>query len=266
MDTRSRSNVEQALVVRPRLTPDIWHMIRDVAPAMHAARWFGVSNPEQAAAIMLKGHELGLGLAASFEFIKPVQGKPTLVPMGALALIQNSPLIEKVVINDLTDDKGNPIGCEVTMKRTNGFEYTTRFTIKDAERAGLVKPDSGWEKYPANMCRWRAIGFCADVVCPDVLGGLKRADELGADLTPDGDVIDATWRPAPPIEAQPAPNAEPAPEPAPGIEAPSVSISLNDLLSKYSPERIMEANGGRIPGTDEELRAVAAVLEGVSNA
>jgi len=232
-------------------------MIRDVAPAMHAARWFGVSNPEQAAAIMLKGHELGLGLAASFEFIKPVQGKPTLVPMGALALIQNSPLIEKVVINDLTDDKGNPIGCEVTMKRTNGFEYTTRFTIKDAERAGLVKPDSGWEKYPANMCRWRAVGFCADVVCPDVLGGLRRADELGADLTPEGDVIEGSWR-VPPSQT---PETEPAAEAAPTIEAPTSTVSLNDLVARYGAEAIMAANGGKIPGTDDELQAVATVLE-----
>ena len=96
-----------------------------------------------------------------------------------------------------------------------------------------------------------------------MLGGLKRADELGATYTRRRcnrrDVA-----PGAPAEAQPAPNAEPAPEPAPGIE--TSGITLNDLLSKYSPERIMEANGGRIPGTDEELRAVAKVLEEVGNA
>ena len=86
---------------------------------------------------MLKGHEL----APAWQHPSSSQagaGQADACAHGALALIQNSPLIEKVMINDLTDDKGNPIGCEVTMKRTNGFEYTTRFTIKDAERAGLV--------------------------------------------------------------------------------------------------------------------------------
>lgn len=241
---------EKALtVIKPRaLTPDIWQMITEVAPAMHAARWFGVSNPEQAMAIMLKGHELGLGLAASFEFIKPVQGKPALVPMGALALLQNSPVIEEIEIKDLQDDKGQPFGCRVRMKRTNGFEYECTFTRDDAQRAGLIKPDSGYEKYPANMYRWRAIGFCADVVAPDVLGGLRRADELGADLTPEGDIIEGSWR-----------QVQTVPTPAPQQAAPTVT--LNDLVTRYGAEKIMEANGGRIPGTDEELQEVAAALE-----
>ena len=51
------------------LTPSTWEMITAMAPAMHASRFFGVSSPEQASAIMIKGYELGLGLAASFEFI-----------------------------------------------------------------------------------------------------------------------------------------------------------------------------------------------------
>lgn len=246
--------METAIVARPQLTPDVWQMITAVAPTMHLARWFGVSNAEQAAATMLKGHELGLGLAASFEFIKPIQGKPALIPMGALALIHNSPLIEKVVITDLRDANGQPTGCEVTMKRTNGFEYTCSFTIEDAKRADLVKPGSGWDKYPANMCRWRAIGFCADVVCPDVLGGLKRADELGADLTPNGDVIEGSWSVAP---SQPA-NAAPVVEAAPTSAAPAVT--LNDLVTRFGPEAIMNANAGKIPGTDEELQAVIAAL------
>jgi len=249
--------METALIVRPQLTPDVWHMITEVAPAMHAARWFGVSNPEQAMAIMLKGHEIGLGLAASFEYIKPILNKPALVPMGALALIHNSPLVEKVVIKDLQDDKGNPTGCEVTMKRVNGFEYTCSFTIEDARRAGLIKPGSGWEHYPGNMCRWRAIGFCADVVCPDVLGGLKRADEYGADLTPNGDVIEGSWTAVPTQPSGPAPVVEPA-----ATSATPATITLNDLVTKYGAEAIMGANGGKIPGTDEELQAVAAVLEG----
>ncbi len=241
-------------VIQPRpITPDIWQMITKVAPAMHAARWFGVSNPEQAMAIMLKGHELGLGLAASFEFIKPVQGRPCLTPMGALALIQNSPMIAELEIEDLQDDKGQPFGCRVRMKRVNGFEYICTFTRDDAQRAGLIKPDSGYDKYPANMYRWRAIGFCADVVCPDVLGGLKRADEMGAAISASGEVIEGSWAPVP------SQQAAATTEPAPAIQAPAVT--LNDLVTRYGAERIMEANGGRVPGTDEELQAVAAALE-----
>jgi hypothetical protein len=190
------------LVVREPLTPQTWQMIEQIAPAMHAARFFGVSNEEQAAAIMLKGYELGLGLAASFDLIQVIQGRPALSPRGALALIHGSPLCAKVEIVD------EPGACTVTMERTNGFTYSLTWTMADAQQAGLVKSGGGWEKYPANMLRWRAVGFCADVVFPDVIGGMKRTDELGADLTPDGDtIVDGEWDVAP-AELAPIPKTK----------------------------------------------------------
>ena len=156
------TNQSRALTVAHPLTPQTWQMIEAVAPAMHAARFFGVSNPEQAAAIMLKGYELGLGLAASFDLIQVIQGRPALSPRGALALIHGSPLCACV---EIVDELG---ACTVTMERTNGFSYTLTWTLDDAKQAGLVKAGGGWEKYPANMLRWRAVGFCADVVLQQV--------------------------------------------------------------------------------------------------
>jgi len=238
-----------ALYQRPQLTPDVWQMISEVAPTMHLARCFGVASKEQAAAIMLKGFELGLSLSGSFEYIHIVEGKPSLSPRGALALILGSPLNGGVKITEA------PGKCTVWMKRAdNGFEHTLTWTIEDAKKAGVVKPGSGWEKYEANMLRWRTIGFCADVVFPDLTGGMKRADEYGADLTPDGDVVETTWRPV-------ADTTAAAPDPASVIETPATTITLDELLSKYSAEKIVAANQGRIPGTDEDLRTVATKLE-----
>ncbi len=133
---------------------------------------------------MLKGHELGLSLAASFEFIQVINGVPSLAPRAALALLHQSRLVDIAI----TDEPGR---CIVTMKRRDtGFEYTSVFTMEDAARADLLKVDSGWHKYPANMLRWRAIGYCADVVAPDVLAGMKRADELGARIDREGNVVE----------------------------------------------------------------------------
>jgi hypothetical protein len=95
------------------------------------------------------------------------------------------------------------------------------------------------------MLRWRCIGFVIDVLFPDVCGGLKRADEFGATVDEEGNIVEGTWTPAAP--AQPDPPAAP-------------TVTLDDLLSHYSPEEIMAANDGRIPGTDEEVAAVAARL------
>jgi len=122
----------KAIVPAERLTPSTWDMIWAIAPVMYQARLFGMSSPEQAAAIMLKGYELGLGLATSFELIHVIQGKPTLSPAGALALIQASGELAEMEIHDDKDGQG-PTGCRVRMKRANGLEYSVEFTMADAK-------------------------------------------------------------------------------------------------------------------------------------
>lgn len=231
---------ETSLAIRQPLTPDTWKMIEAIAPAMHASHLFGVNSKDQAAAIMLKGFELGLPLAASFEFIVVIQGKPTLIPRGALALLHQSGQLESMRITEELDS------CTVYMKRRGGFEYEVTYTIADATKAGLVKPGSAWEMYPSNMLRWRAIGFCADVVAPDILGGMKRADELGAVVNAAGDVVEGQWE----IKDKPA---------AP-VMPPPVAPTLQDLLEKYSAEAIVVACEGKLPATDEEVARAAEVL------
>lgn len=176
------SDKPPAAIIRQELTPAVWEMISSIAPTIHQSRLFGVASPEQAAAIMLKGHELGLGLATSFEFISVIQGRPTLSPRGALALVQASGLLTDMHIDE------QPGRCAVTMQR-GPISYTATWTLEDAKRAGLVKAGGAWETYPVNMLRWRAIGFCIDVMFSDIAGGLKRADEFGAPVDDAGNVI-----------------------------------------------------------------------------
>jgi len=234
--------------IRHELTPGVWGMIEKFAPVVRASQLFGVKTVEQAIGIMVKGHELGLSLTASFDFINIIQDRPALNPRGALALIQQSPEFAGMKIEDLRGDKGQPSGCRVTMKRNNGTEYTTEFTMDDAKRADLIKPGSGWEKYPANMLRWRAIGYCADVVFPDIIGGMKRADEFGADISPDGNVITVEARPIQPSQPQ-TPQA-------------NTATLLNDLVTKFGAMAILQANNNKLPTTTEEVEALRVKLEG----
>lgn len=171
-------------LLRQQLPPMLLEQITAIAPMVHASRLFGVASPEQAMAIMIKGAELGLPPTAAFEMIHIIENKPAISPRGALALIYRSGLLESINI------KEDANGCTVTMKRKGGIEYTTVWTLDDAKRAGLYREKSNWEKYPANMCRWRAIGYCIDVVFPDVLAGLKTADQFGATVSVDGDIIE----------------------------------------------------------------------------
>lgn len=227
---------------QPRtLTPDVWRMIEEVSPVVHAARIFGIASKEQAAAIMLKGYELGFGLTASFEFVKVIMGKPELIPRGALAILHASPEIEKIEIRRLADPAGVYLGHECTMRRRNGFEYTVRWTLADAQRAGLIKTGGGWESYPENMCLWRSVGFCADVVAPDLTAGatllMKAPEQFSVGLTEGGDVIEGEAHLVPPPLA-----------------------SLEQLVEQFGPEVVMAANAGRIPATEDELAAVARAL------
>jgi hypothetical protein len=248
-------NNDKTLALAPQreLTPAIWQMISEMAPVMYKSRLFGVSSQEAATGIMLKGYELGLSISASFELIQVVQGKPGLSPRGAMALLLNSPKIKKITINRLVSEKGIYQGHECFMARDNGFEYTVRFTLEDAKRAGLVKPGSGWENYPENMCQWRAVGFCADVVAPDIVAGMtnimKMPEQYGVTLTNGGDIIDAVPT---------APKSILATDP---MFDDGPVITVDELLAKYEPDAIMKVLDGRLPTTPQECRIVNDKLE-----
>ena len=144
-----------------------------------------VKTPEAALAIILKAREMGVGPMEGFEGISVIQGRPTVSPRLQLALIHRSGLLQAI---DIQEDAH---GCRVTMIRRGGSSFTTCFTLEDAKRAGLLQNDN-WRKYPQNMCRWRAVGYCADVLFPDVTGGAYRPEEMGADVDANGDMLRPT--------------------------------------------------------------------------
>lgn len=221
------------------ITPATWAMLKEIAQVVY--RKYGMVRWEDAAAIMGKGYEVGFGLFASFELVECVNGKPPSVnPKGAMALLHNSPAIKKVEINRLTDKSGNYIGHECTITRTNGFTATKHFTVEMARKAGLVKPDSAWAKYEEQMCQWRAIGFCADIAATDITAGgttlMNAPEAYGVALTEGGDIIDV---PAQPVSTD----------------------ALQELVTQYGAQAVMDANGGAIP-TNGQIAEVRAKLEG----
>jgi hypothetical protein len=177
-------------LARREITPELFHLITSMAPTIHASRLYLVSSPEQAAVIMLTGASYGFDPVASFRNIHLIDGKPSLAPAGALGLVQDSGLLESMDVKEANDAQGRPYACTVTMKRRDIAQpFSASFTMDDA-RAALLTQGSpagqgkrgygNWEKYPANMLRWRAIGFCCDVLFADVLSNMKRSDEFAA--------------------------------------------------------------------------------------
>lgn len=175
-------------------TPDAWAMIMQAAPVLYACRFYGAANPEQAATIMLIGNELGFGLVGSFQYVHIIEGKPSISPAGALAVVLRS--------GQLAGWKMEPgeHSFHCWMKRKNGLEYEYTFTLEDARRAGLIKSDpekyanSAWGKYEPNLLKWRCIGYVLDVLFGDYLGGMRRSDEFGAAVDDTGKVIEGEWQ------------------------------------------------------------------------
>jgi hypothetical protein len=171
---------------------DIVQIAMALAPSMrHVA---GRSMPpEEAAAIMLKGYELGFNLTASMDYIKKVGEQFVLKGAGIMALLHRSQLVEITVVEQRDPKTGEPIGCTVTMKRRDsGFTHSTTFGRAEAERAGLLGKDN-YKKYPGPMYLWRAVGQCAQVAVPDLFAGLHLMLEIQADAAPEPPLeIDAT--------------------------------------------------------------------------
>ncbi len=253
--------VQQPTFKKQTLTPGIWQMIQEIAPVIYKSRLFGVRSADAAATIMLKGYELGMGITTAFEFIQEIQGKPSLIPRGAWALVLNSDELETSKIVDEDDKNGAPFACTVYLKRKNGMDYTCRITMDDARRSGVVKEGSGWVSYPANMLRWRAVGFALDVVFPDTQGGLKRADEFGATVDHEGNVVEASWseKPASSAYKQIDPQLQdPAPAPVQGTQG---TIGIQDLIDSHGAEAVLVAmqkvTAGKMPDSQEQVDEIA---------
>ncbi len=168
----ARQELGQAQITRYSTT----EIIDKLAKVAHESRMFRTANQNAAAVVMLRGAAFGLtDPFQSFALWEMVNDKLRMRPEGMLALIHASGVIE-VSFNP----KNNATAAEVTMRRKDtGFTFTASFTIEQAVAAGLVKQGGAWQTYPERMLMWRVVGFCASVVCPDVLNGLTRKEWQG---------------------------------------------------------------------------------------
>lgn len=260
-----------------QITADVWQTIQAIAPVAVASRMYGMTE-DQMAVVMVAGYELGLPLTAAVDVIYvPKNGKPVLRPKGALALMYRSGLLEQI---DWTSDAKS---ATVTLKRRGDSKaHSMTLTIEEAKAAGWKS--AAWDTTPANLLRWRLVGWLADLLFTDVLMGLTIADDswMEVEITAEGDVIEHV--PSPKPAPQPKPQAPPAvpaappspekspektPEPESAKSAPAApaeetkqELTIYSLLELgFTAEQITVANEGLIPGTVQECEAVLAKLE-----
>ncbi len=201
--------------------------IRRIAQLIAQLRTYNLTTA-QAELLLLAAAQLGLNVLEATEYLQYVSGRLTLTPRGALALAWRSGVLADLKIEELAD----PVGVRVTLTRTDGQTITKSFTLADAERAGLVKPGSGWEKYPAQMCQWRAIGFALDALIPHVVAGTT-----GIKL-----VIDDESRASLPVAAE----SSALPEPPKALPEPSPLDRLIQRVGETRAVALLEQHGGDV--------------------
>ncbi len=160
----------------------------------------------KAVTIAIKGHELGIPPMQAFASITVIKGKPCLSAELMLALAYSKVKGSKVTFRTPPDKQAQE--CTVTMQRPGGDPMDFRFTMEDAQKAGIVTAGSAWQKYPAAMLRARAISAGARAVFPDAVMGCYTPEEIGgAPIEIEGEVIDSVH-----VEAEPGGPKPLAPE------------------------------------------------------
>jgi hypothetical protein len=124
--------------------------MQNMAESIAKSGLFGMKDTNQVLALMAVAQAEGLHPATAARDYHVIQGRPALKADAMLARFQQAG--GKVDWKVYTDK-------EVTglFTHPNGGSLELTWTIKQATDIGLVKPGSGWQKYPRAMLRSRCI-------------------------------------------------------------------------------------------------------------
>lgn len=129
-------------------------------------------NPNAANKILVAweyGASLGLGMMPSLQGIAIISGNPVLWGDAALAVIMASGELE---------DIDESVEGECTITRKGKRPKTIKFSMEDAKKAGLLTKAGPWISYPKRMLQMRVRAFALRDVFPDILKGMKIAEEV----------------------------------------------------------------------------------------
>jgi hypothetical protein len=138
-----------------------------------ASRKFNnILNASEAVVAILAGREMGLKSITSLTSIYFVSGRPTWTAQALAGFVKRSEKYD-YRIRQHTDTV-----CELAFFEAGEEVGTSIFTMKDAERAGLLK-GTNWRSFPRNMLFARALSNGVKWYAPDLLmGGAYVVGEL----------------------------------------------------------------------------------------
>lgn len=156
---------------------------RHIGEVLAASGYFAdAKEAAQAAVKVMAGGELGFAPIASMTGINIVQGRVTIGANLLAAAIKRSRFYQYRVVEHSDE------ACTIEFYEGGELIGTSRFTIKDAEKAGLAHK-ANYKAHPKNMLFARAISNGAKWHCADLFGGpvytLEEIEDMDADAIPE---------------------------------------------------------------------------------
>jgi 5'-3' exonuclease len=174
VDKPALSSLPVVMDYERQLEPQSMNQAVQLAGLLFKARLFGAyGTPEAVLSTVLAGRELGISAMASLRAFHIVEGKPTMAADALRALVLKSGKAKSFRCTERT-----ATAATFTTERQGEAPMDLRYTIEEAQAAGLVKNGSGWTKNPADMLVARASSKLARLVYPDVVAGLYAPEEF----------------------------------------------------------------------------------------
>ena len=145
--------------------------MQSMAEAIAKSGLFGMKDTNSVLALMAVAQAEGLHPATAARDFHIIQGRPALKADAMLARFQNAG--GKVDWTEYTDERVTGV-----FTHPNGGSLAVSWTIKQATNIGLVKPGSGWQKFPRAMLRSRCISEGIRSVFPGSVTGFYSPEEV----------------------------------------------------------------------------------------
>ena len=145
--------------------------MQSMAESIARSKLFGMQDSNQVLALMAVAQAEGLHPATAARDYHIIQGRPALKADAMLARFQQAG--GRVEWKEYTDTRTTAV-----FTHPNGGSLELTWTIDQAHAAGLVKPGSGWVKYPRAMLRARVVSEGIRTVYPGCVIGTYTPEEI----------------------------------------------------------------------------------------
>lgn len=160
--------------LQPRSIGQVASLARGIANSRLYSKF---TSEDAITTVILRGRELGLSAMTSLDVFHVVEGKPVLHAHLIIDRARRHPDCEyfRYVGGDHTFAEWE---CK---HRDNPAPTRLKYTIQQAERAGLVKPGGNWAKRPEEMLRKTCAVQLSRIDFPGAALGLYAVEELAPD-------------------------------------------------------------------------------------